>query len=143
MRGIYPVWTPSFLTGHLLIYHPTVRQPPIITEKETGLGRCLMSPGWGCGSDSSATSCRPGDFPQSFWATEEPRLDVIICENLEPCMWKRLVTWHGNTALAGGLSWSSSAGLRKHFHTRHPGGGRGKVLPRGYGGDTWVTRTRA
>ena len=77
-------------------------------------------------NDSSATSCCPGDFPQSFWATEEPRLDVIICENLGPCMWKRLVTWHGNTALAGGLSWSSSAGLRKHLHARHPGGGQGE-----------------
>lgn len=37
---------------------------------------------------------------------------------------KVLVTWHKNTALAGGLSQADSVGLRKHFHTHDLGGGQ-------------------
>lgn len=106
MRGIYPGRTASFLMGHhLLIHYSAAGHWPPSLEKEPRPGQ-LSDVSWLgiCQNGSSSIPCLPGDFPQGFWATEEPRLGGIICENPGPGVWKGLGRWQGATALVGGLS---------------------------------------
>lgn len=66
----------------------------------------------------------PGDSPQSFWVTEEPRLVITVCKYLGLHVWKGLVMWHGDTAIAGGLSCWVTPTETQGALSYHLGGGQ-------------------